>query len=305
MKKDLFGILVIAVLILPSCATTSGGNSDTAIVGQWLMVGNIDRKTGIVDYDSYREGRPADAGQFYYEFLTNGEVRMFSERKGEEMNFEINPGQTNFFYRVVGNKIYFAGNRQNLRLNISENRPFGEFYLSGTNVLTIYLYNWLSLEDRISGKYYLEDRGFVYNKFEVQIEEFRTLAQADSIETALENAAKVIMVSLPKGRNIAISNVSAEDKDQSDFIANELEFILIKAGFVVIERSQLDVIRKEQNLQLSGDVDDNEIISIGKFSGANVLITGSIDGSGLTRRLRLRLLDVETARVITAASERF
>ena len=73
----------------------------------------------------------------------------------------------------------------------------------------------------------------------------------------------------------------------------------------MVDRSQLDIIRQEQDIQLSGIVADNEIISIGKFAGANLIITGSIDGSGATRRLRIRVLDIETARVIIAASERF
>jgi len=144
-----------------------------------------------------------------------------------------------------------------------------------------------------------------YSRFDVEIEEFTTLERADSIENALKNASQKIISSLPKNKKIAISNVSAEEKDYSDFITGELEVILLDAGFIVVDRRQLDFIRQEQNIQLSGDVDDNEIISIGRFSGANTVITGAINGSGSTRRLRLRLLDVETSQVITASSERF
>jgi len=143
-----------------------------------------------------------------------------------------------------------------------------------------------------------------YN-FNVDIKEFTTLERATDIENALENASKKIMTSLQKGKNIAISNISVEDKNQSEFIANELEFILVEAGFSLVDRSQLDVIRKEQNFQLSGEVDDNQIVSIGRFAGANYIITGSISGLETARRLRLRLLDIETSRVLAVASERF
>jgi len=144
-----------------------------------------------------------------------------------------------------------------------------------------------------------------YNFDGVQLNEFRTLARADDIESALKNAANAIMASIQQGSNIAISNISTEDASQSNFVANELEFILLNAKLSIVDRSQLDVIRREQNLQLSGDVADDEIVSIGKFAGAKYIITGSISGSDTTRRLRLRLLDTETAMVITAASERF
>ena len=157
-------------------------------------------------------------------------------------------------------------------------------------------------------------------------EELVTLEQAESVESALKTTSNAIMTSLLKnagdiekalvlatgtilpslreGINIAILNIATEDDNQSMFIENELEFILVNMGFTVVDRRQVDVIIREQNFQLSGYVNDNEIVSVGKFSGADIIITGAINGSGMTRRLRLRLLDTETARVIAAASER-
>ena len=44
---------------------------------------------------------------------------------------------------------------------------------------------------------------------------------------------------------------------------------------------------------------------MGKFAGAKAVITGGITGSGDMRRLRLRALDTQTARVLAAASEAF
>ena len=145
-----------------------------------------------------------------------------------------------------------------------------------------------------------------FSRFDAQVDEFENLVfAADSIESALANAARVVMSSLPQGSTVAIVNVSAEDMEQSEFVAHELEFILVSRAFSIVDRSQLDLIRHEQDLQLSGEVDDDSIVSIGRFAGANIVITGSITGSGITRRLRLRLLDSQTAQVIAAASERF
>jgi hypothetical protein len=82
-----------------------------------------------------------------------------------------------------------------------------------------------------------------------------------------------------------------------------LENILVNNGLNVVDRSQLDKIRQEQNFQLSADVDDSSAVTIGKFAGANVVITGAISGSGDMRRFRLRALDTQTARVVGSASE--
>ena len=118
-------------------------------------------------------------------------------------------------------------------------------------------------------------------------------------------AAEAIMDSLQKNSKLAIINVSSNDKDLSEFIAYELEFLLVTNRFTVVDRSELDKIRKEQNFQLSGEVDDNTIVSIGRFAGADVVITGAVTGTGDTRRLRLRALNTQTAQVMAVASERF
>jgi hypothetical protein len=134
-------------------------------------------------------------------------------------------------------------------------------------------------------------------------------AQQDDIVGALDNAARVIMASLQERnlRNvkIAIVNISTPDREQAVFIAGELEYILVQNRFTIVDRSELDRIRREQNFQLSGDVDDDQIVSIGKFAGADLVITGSITGSGSMRRLRLRVLDTQTAELRGSASEPF
>ena len=75
--------------------------------------------------------------------------------------------------------------------------------------------------------------------------------------------------------------------------------------FTVVDRATLDKIRQEQKFQLAGEVDDKTAVSIGKFAGAKVVVTGSVSGSGDMRRLRLRALDTQTARVLGSASEAF
>jgi hypothetical protein len=104
---------------------------------------------------------------------------------------------------------------------------------------------------------------------------------------------------------MAIVYVTSKDEDVTEYIANELEFIMVGRGLVLIDRSQLDRIRQEQNLQLSGEIDDAQAVSIGKMSGAEIIITGAVTGTGDLRRLRLRALSTETAQVVVAASEKY
>ena len=127
---------------------------------------------------------------------------------------------------------------------------------------------------------------------------------ADAIEGSLAKAAVQIMGSIHADSIIAIVYVASDDNGITEFISKELEYIMVNKGFTIVDRSQLDKIRQEQDLHLSGEVDDDTAVSIGKIAGANIIITGSVTGKDSTRRLRLRALSVETAKILAVASER-
>jgi len=125
------------------------------------------------------------------------------------------------------------------------------------------------------------------------------------VEGSLARAAGKIITNLPPKSRIAIVYVTATDPEVTDFIANELEFIMVDEGLIVVDRSQLDRILEEQRLQFSGEFDDAKAVSIGKMAGADIIMTGSVTGTGNLWRLRLRALSTESAQVLAAASERF
>jgi hypothetical protein len=154
--------------------------------------------------------------------------------------------------------------------------------------------NTLSLNDRYSWRVILK-----------RIENSNSPAVATKVEDAVSKAAIQVLKNVPKRLGIAIVYITAPDRNITDYIAGELEFIWVNDGYFITDRSQLDRLRREQNFQLSGEVDDATAVSIGKFSGANIIVTGRVDGEGNLRRLRLRALDVQTAQVIGVASEKF
>jgi hypothetical protein len=131
-------------------------------------------------------------------------------------------------------------------------------------------------------------------------------APADnSVEGTLMRAAEALMSKIPPQSRIAIVYVTARDAEVSEFIAGELEFLMVGKAFILIDRSELDRIRTEQALQMSGEIDDTLAVSIGKIAGANVIIIGAVTGSGDLRRLRLRALSTESGQVLAVASERY
>jgi hypothetical protein len=127
---------------------------------------------------------------------------------------------------------------------------------------------------------------------------------AKGVEGALERAANDVSKDFNNNARIAIVQISAPDRSTRDYIIGELEYILQQQGYYMVDRAQLDKIFDEQRFGATSDVDDNTAARMGKISGASIVITGRVDGEGNLRRLRLRALNTETARVVGVASER-
>ena len=70
--------------------------------------------------------------------------------------------------------------------------------------------------------------------------------------------------------------------------------------FKVIERAQLEKILQEQSLAASGIIDATTAAEIGKGIGVDGVVVGSITYSGSTISIDARLIDTETAAIISA-----
>jgi TolB-like protein len=130
--------------------------------------------------------------------------------------------------------------------------------------------------------------------------------QAFSLETAVSKAAQLMIDNIPANATLAVLSIATNDPDVAEFVIEELAFHMVATKkFRVVDRKSLDAVRAEHSFQISGDVDDNSAISIGKMLGASIVITGSVSGIGATRRLRAKALDVQTAEIVAMASERY
>jgi TolB-like protein len=133
----------------------------------------------------------------------------------------------------------------------------------------------------------------------------RARAESQTEEVA-GRASEKFIDGLPERSVIAVLNISSGDKETAVFIADELEFRLGDSKkFKIVDRKSLDAVRSEQRFQVSGEVSDESARSIGNMLGADIVITGDISGTGNTRRLTLKALDVATAEIVSTAREAF
>jgi hypothetical protein len=127
-------------------------------------------------------------------------------------------------------------------------------------------------------------------------------ATQSGLPAAVDRASKTLMDNLQQGDSIAIISITGEN---ADYVRFELEEVLVNNRFNLFDRTRLDEIRREQNFQLTGDVDESTAVQIGKLAGVKAVIIGGVTGSGDLRSLRLRALNAQTGQFIAAGSAPF
>jgi tetratricopeptide (TPR) repeat protein len=117
-----------------------------------------------------------------------------------------------------------------------------------------------------------------------------------SLAEGIAQIAGELEAGLPEGRRVAVVNFESPSAYFSDYVLEELQGILVnRKKLVVTERSQLELLRNELTFQMSGEVSDESAVSIGKWLGAQVIITGDFTGIGGAYRCRFNAIDIETA----------
>jgi len=121
----------------------------------------------------------------------------------------------------------------------------------------------------------------------------------EELDRAIRDVSDYLNNTIPRGSMIVILNVESEYEALSDYIIDHLIANAVNDRiFTVVDRHQLDVIRREQDLHLSGEVDDDTALGIGHFLGAQVIVSGRVSSLGGNYRLTIRALEVQTARTV-------
>lgn len=110
-----------------------------------------------------------------------------------------------------------------------------------------------------------------------------------------------------KIKRLAIFPISSPRKSASYQIATELTTEFLRAGFDVVDRSQMNRIIRELKLSATGMVDQSKAAEVGKLAGADAVVTGI---AKLDRRrgrliyLNIKMINVETSSVVVSARTR-
>jgi TolB-like protein len=98
---------------------------------------------------------------------------------------------------------------------------------------------------------------------------------------------------------------SGIESSEAQVLTDELRSVLVQSGqFVVLERSNMESILKEQGFQLSGCTSAECALEAGKLLGVSKMVAGSVGKLGELFNISIRMFDVETGQIEKTVSRK-
>jgi len=120
-----------------------------------------------------------------------------------------------------------------------------------------------------------------------------------NLDKCILEGANYLITRMSTGAKVAVINIDSQLINLSNYVIDNLSMYLVNEDkFIVIERSKIDILQKEQKYQMSGEVSDETAVSIGKQIGAQFIITGAVLPLGDIHSLHLKITNVQTAQII-------
>ena len=130
--------------------------------------------------------------------------------------------------------------------------------------------------------------------------------QYKSIDEAILKASKDLMKKCSKKSILVIDDFESPSGKLTLYIRNQFEDSFVGAEIQLVTRKNIDKIENELRFQHnSGKIDENTIISVAKFVGANAVVFGNFEELNDLYMLRLRMLDIKTAKYIFSQTYEF
>jgi len=118
------------------------------------------------------------------------------------------------------------------------------------------------------------------------------------VATPVMTPAKTISIAVIRFKTL---NKEAQDISLGELISETFTSSLVNSrNFKIIEREQLDKLVKEMEMGQTGFIETTDAVEIGKMLHADAIITGSVALLGGQIQLNARIIEVESAYVISA-----
>ena len=135
------------------------------------------------------------------------------------------------------------------------------------------------------------------------------VADPPTLDSKLDELVSQIVTSLSQNQKskiaiIEFSDIQGKVSNLGRYLAEELTTRLYRTGqFEVVERQLLNKILQEHQLSLSGMIDENSAVELGKILGVDAIATGSITDLGSAVKVNARLISTESGKVFSVAQQ--
>ncbi|MDR1347959.1 MAG: CsgG/HfaB family protein [Prevotellaceae bacterium] len=115
-------------------------------------------------------------------------------------------------------------------------------------------------------------------------------------------ASFVVLQAQESKLRVAVFDPSAAgniiDNGTKTVVREIISSVFVNTGnYIMVERSALDKVMKEQAFSNSGAVDDNQATELGRLAGANKVVLSVITQTGSRSMLSIKMIDVESATI--------
>jgi len=121
-----------------------------------------------------------------------------------------------------------------------------------------------------------------------------------TLDEAINDYAIGLMKNVEKDKGVAVIAFETNKINLAVYFIDTMTEKLWEKGIrPIYERQRLEVLQKELNYSLSGDVSDETALRVGKRTGVNTVVYGSLQLIGNNNyRISIRATNVETAQII-------
>ena len=120
-----------------------------------------------------------------------------------------------------------------------------------------------------------------------------------SLDKAIKEVSEYLIDIIPENSSVAVTNFGAPSVVISNYIIDDItKYIVNSRKFSVVDRQYLENAHKELDFNMSGEVSDETAQKIGRFVAAQIVLFGTIEPVGNMYRMQMRVISVETARII-------
>ena len=145
-------------------------------------------------------------------------------------------------------------------------------------------------------------------QIETIVQEKKQIIPDNSLDSRLENLTNQIVESLSHERKskiavIEFSDLNGNITEFGMYLSEELiTRLFLTRKFDVIERQLLNQVISEQKLGMTGLIDDESAIAIGKLLGVDAIVSGTVTDLGISLKVNARIIATETGSVFAVAA---